>query len=95
MPTIYELKPAFQSLPRSLTRALASSRITPRQATLAAMFPSFAPGAAVMRGSQPIFFFQERLLTKLSVRYKMAMLYGYWLIFVGFISAQCKTEWMG
>lgn len=44
MPSIYQLKPAFQGLLRPLTNALARAGITANQVTLAAMLLSFCVG---------------------------------------------------
>jgi len=47
MPSIYQLKPAFQSLLRPLVRGLAGAGVTPNQVTLAALVLSVAVGAAI------------------------------------------------
>lgn len=47
MPSIYDLKPAFQSLLRPLTRGLAALGVTANQVTLAAMLLSFAVGGVI------------------------------------------------
>jgi CDP-diacylglycerol--glycerol-3-phosphate 3-phosphatidyltransferase len=47
MPSIYDIKPAFQSLLRPLTRRLASAGVTANQVTLAAAVLSGAVGACV------------------------------------------------
>ncbi len=47
MPSIYDLKPAFQNLLRPSVRGLASAGITANQVTLAAMVLSFATGACI------------------------------------------------
>jgi CDP-diacylglycerol--glycerol-3-phosphate 3-phosphatidyltransferase len=47
MPSIYDLKPAFQNLLRPLVRGLAAAGITANQVTLAAMALSFATGAVI------------------------------------------------
>ena len=47
MPSVYDLKPKFQGLLRPLTNELARAGITANQVTLAAMFLSFAAGAAM------------------------------------------------
>lgn len=47
MPSIYDLKPAFQGLLRPLCARLAARGITPNQVTLAALLLSFASGAAL------------------------------------------------
>ncbi len=46
--TIYDLKPAFQQLPRPLMVWLANAGITPNQITWAALLLSVATGAAVV-----------------------------------------------
>jgi CDP-diacylglycerol---glycerol-3-phosphate 3-phosphatidyltransferase len=47
MASIYDLKPAFQSLLRPLTRRLAAAGVTANQVTVAAMLLSFAAGGAI------------------------------------------------
>ena len=47
MPSVYDLKPKFQALLRPVTNALAANGITANQVTLAALFLSFATGAAI------------------------------------------------
>ena len=47
MPSIYQLKPAFQNLLRPLVRGLAGAGISPNQVTLAALVLSLAVGAAI------------------------------------------------
>jgi CDP-diacylglycerol--glycerol-3-phosphate 3-phosphatidyltransferase len=47
MPSIYQLKPAFQNLLRPLVRALAGAGVTPNQVTLAAFALSCVVGMAV------------------------------------------------
>ena len=47
MPSIYQLKPAFQSLLRPLVRGLAGAVVTPNQVTLAALMLSVGVGAAI------------------------------------------------
>lgn len=47
MPSIYDLKPAFQGLLRPTCQQLAKAGITANQVTLAAMVLSFATGAVV------------------------------------------------
>ena len=49
MPSIYGLKPRFQSLLRPLTNVLAQAGITANQITLAAMILSFAAGMVIFR----------------------------------------------
>jgi CDP-diacylglycerol---glycerol-3-phosphate 3-phosphatidyltransferase len=47
MPSIYQLKPAFQNLLRPLTRGLAAAGVTVNQVTLAALGLSFLAGAVI------------------------------------------------
>jgi CDP-diacylglycerol--glycerol-3-phosphate 3-phosphatidyltransferase len=47
MPTIYQLKPAFQNLLRPLTNALAIMGMTPNQVTLTALLLSFVVGGVI------------------------------------------------
>lgn len=47
MPSVYDLKPAFQRLLRPLVRGLARAGVTANQVTLAAMLLSLATGAAI------------------------------------------------
>lgn len=47
MPSIYDLKPAFQNLLRPLVNGLANAGVTANQVTLAAMTLSFISGAAI------------------------------------------------
>lgn len=47
MPSIYDLKPAFQGLLRPLVGKLAAGGVTANQVTLAAVFLSLAAGAAI------------------------------------------------
>ncbi|HKT34170.1 MAG TPA: CDP-alcohol phosphatidyltransferase family protein [Nitrospira sp.] len=47
MPSIYQLKPAFQHLLRPLTQRLAAASITPNQITLAALALSCVTGAVI------------------------------------------------
>ncbi|HEY4374791.1 MAG TPA: CDP-alcohol phosphatidyltransferase family protein [Burkholderiales bacterium] len=47
MPSIYQLKPAFQNLLRPIVRALADLGVTPNQVTLAALALSVAVGLIV------------------------------------------------
>ncbi len=42
MPTIYQLKPAFQAGLRPITRALARAGVTPNQVTVAALLLSIS-----------------------------------------------------
>src|ERR1700750_1686475 len=46
MPSIYQLKPAFQNLLRPIVRALAGASVTPNQVTVAALLLSVAGGGA-------------------------------------------------
>ena len=48
MPSVYQLKPAFQGLLRPLVRALARAGATANQVTLAAVLLAFAVGAALL-----------------------------------------------
>ena len=48
MPSIYDLKPKFQSLLRPITNGLASAGVTANMVTVAAMVLSFATGAAIL-----------------------------------------------
>jgi CDP-diacylglycerol--glycerol-3-phosphate 3-phosphatidyltransferase len=47
MPSVYDLKPKFQSLLRPITNGLASMGVTANQITIAAMVLSFATGVIV------------------------------------------------
>ena len=47
MPSVYDLKPKFQSLLRPIVRAMARAGVTANQVTVAAMLLSFAAGAAI------------------------------------------------
>ncbi len=47
MPSIYQLKPAFQNLLRPIVRGLAGAGVTPNQVTVAALLLSVAVGAAI------------------------------------------------
>ena len=47
MPSIYQLKPAFQNLLRPLVRGLASAGVTPNQVTVAALLLSVLVGALI------------------------------------------------
>lgn len=47
MPSIYDIKPAFQNLLRPLTRALARAGVTANQVTVGAALLSLAVGAAI------------------------------------------------
>ena len=50
MPSIYDIKPAFQNLLRPLTRALARAGVTANQVTIAALLGSVAVGAVISIG---------------------------------------------
>src|SRR5215472_1288635 len=47
MPSVYDLKPKFQSLLRPVVVAMARAGVTANQVTIAAMLLSFAAGAAM------------------------------------------------
>ena len=47
MPSIYDLKPRFQSLLRPITRGLAAAGVTANQVTVAAAVLSIAVGACI------------------------------------------------
>ena len=47
MPSVYDIKPAFQNLLRPLVRGLAGAGVTPNQVTVAALILSVAAGAAI------------------------------------------------
>ncbi len=47
MPSVYDLKPAFQGLLRPIVKGLARSGVTANQVTVAAMLLSLATGAAI------------------------------------------------
>lgn len=49
MPSIYGLKPGFQSFLRPITSGLARAGVTANQVTLAALLLSFAAGAVIFR----------------------------------------------
>ncbi|MGH7165396.1 MAG: CDP-alcohol phosphatidyltransferase family protein [Nitrospiraceae bacterium] len=70
MPSLYDLKPAFQDLLRPLTGLLARAGITPNQVTVAAMALSFAIGGAVVWGHQTRFVF---LLIPLALFLRVAL----------------------
>jgi CDP-diacylglycerol--glycerol-3-phosphate 3-phosphatidyltransferase len=48
MPSVYDLKPKFQSLLRPVSNALASAGVTANMVTVAAMVLSFATGAFIL-----------------------------------------------
>ncbi len=55
MPSIYDLKPAFQGLLRPLVKGLARSGVTANQVTVAAMALSLGSGALIaLFGSDPV-----------------------------------------
>jgi CDP-diacylglycerol--glycerol-3-phosphate 3-phosphatidyltransferase len=51
LPSVYQLKPAFQGLLRPLVRSLVSAGVTPNHLTLAAAVGSIAIGLALTRAS--------------------------------------------
>ena len=53
MPSVYQLKPGFQSLLRPLVRACARAGITANQVTIAAMLLSAATGVALLAWPMP------------------------------------------
>ena len=53
MPSVYQLKPAFQGLLRQLVSACARAGITANQVTIAAMLLSAATGAALLAWPMP------------------------------------------
>lgn len=53
MPSIYDLKPAFQGVLRPITRGLAGAGVTANQVTVAAMLLSAAAGAAILAAPVP------------------------------------------
>ena len=54
MPSIYQLKPAFQNQLRPLVKKLASTGVTPNQVTLAAFVISLLAGGAVVLWHQSV-----------------------------------------
>lgn len=64
MPTLYDLKPRFQSLLRPLTGALAGAGVTANMVTVAAMLLSIAAGAAIAAwpGWRPVYLLLPALL---------------------------------
>lgn len=70
MPSIYDLKPAFQNLLRPLTHGLASARITANQVTLAALaLSSFVGGIISWKPHEPSIL----LLVPLALLIRMAL----------------------
>ncbi len=70
MPSIYDLKPAFQNLLRPLTHGLASARITANQVTLAALaLSSFVGGIIIWKPHEPSIL----LLVPLALFVRMAL----------------------
>jgi CDP-diacylglycerol--glycerol-3-phosphate 3-phosphatidyltransferase len=58
MPSIYQLKPAFQNLLRPLVKQLAAKKITPNQITIAALIMSILTGIGFIFWQSPrIWFF--------------------------------------
>ena len=53
MPSVYDLKPKFQSLLRPLTRSLARHGVTANQVTLLAALLSLLTGAVLVRFTEP------------------------------------------
>jgi CDP-diacylglycerol---glycerol-3-phosphate 3-phosphatidyltransferase len=58
MPSIYDIKPAFQNLLRPMTKWLADHSVTANQVTIAALVLSLSAGAALAfkNGQTPIFY---------------------------------------
>ncbi|OQW65822.1 MAG: hypothetical protein BVN28_01250 [Nitrospira sp. ST-bin4] len=70
MPSIYDLKPAFQNLLRPLTHGLASARITANQVTLAALaLSSFVGSIIIWKPHEPSIL----LLVPLALFVRMAL----------------------
>lgn len=70
MPSIYDLKPAFQDLLRPLTHGLASARITANQVTLAALaLSSFVGSIIIWKPHEPSIL----LLVPLALFVRMAL----------------------
>lgn len=70
MPSIYDLKPAFQNLLRPLTHGLASAHITANQVTLAALtLSSFVGGIIIWKPHEPSIL----LLVPLALFVRMAL----------------------
>jgi len=53
MPSVYDLKPKFQSLLRPITNGLARAGVTANQVTISAMLLSLATGAAILYFRSP------------------------------------------
>jgi CDP-diacylglycerol---glycerol-3-phosphate 3-phosphatidyltransferase len=69
MPSIYDLKPKFQSLLRPLSNALANAGITANMVTVSAMVLSFATGAFILYSHT----FQSLLLLPVVLFVRMAL----------------------
>ena len=70
VPSIYDLKPAFQGLLRPVTRALAGRGVSANQVTLVAVVLSLAEGAAVAafpRASWPLLMMAPVLLIRMAL----------------------------
>jgi CDP-diacylglycerol--glycerol-3-phosphate 3-phosphatidyltransferase len=70
VPSIYDLKPAFQGLLRPVTRALAGWGVSANQVTLAAAVLSLAEGAAVAafpRAAWPLLMMAPVLLVRMAL----------------------------
>jgi CDP-diacylglycerol--glycerol-3-phosphate 3-phosphatidyltransferase len=70
MPSVYQLKPAFQSLLRPVVRACARAGVTPNQVTVAAMVLSFATGACIALWPDarwPLFVLPAALLVRMAL----------------------------
>jgi CDP-diacylglycerol--glycerol-3-phosphate 3-phosphatidyltransferase len=70
MPSIYQLKPAFQNILRPIVRALAGAGVTPNQVTVAALVLSFAAGATIVsrpEASWPLFVLPAALLVRMAL----------------------------
>lgn len=70
MPSIYQLKPAFQALLRPVVRALARAGVTPNQVTVAALALSIAVGACVAvwpAERWPLFVLPAALLVRMAL----------------------------
>jgi CDP-diacylglycerol--glycerol-3-phosphate 3-phosphatidyltransferase len=69
MPSIYQLKPAFQNILRPIVRACARAGVTPNQVTVAAMVLSFAAGACIVAAPDarwPLFVLPAALLLRMA-----------------------------
>ena len=70
MPSIYQLKPAFQNILRPVVRSLARAGVTPNQVTVAAMALSFGAGACIVAapgGRWPLFVLPAALLLRMAL----------------------------